>query len=547
MPNFFKFVSIRWFFIAVMISGCFKQETQPQENQTQQKPFGYLRLPLQGAVTTIDPGIISELSHIEIVEQLFLGLTDFEAKTYNVLPALAQEWEVSQDGTVYTFYLRKDVKWTNGEPVTAHDIVWAVQRNIAKETDSLYAHTLYIIKNAEAIYSGKQPAQLGIRAINDYTVEFTLEHAASYFPALASLPLYKPLPQQTIKRYGKDWIQPEHIQTNGSYMLTQWDKGKQLILKKNPHYYEADKVKIPEVHYHIVHKNSLALAMYEKNELDIIGGEVYLQIPPDKISRIKSDFTLRKERQISPSFCTEWYGFNTLRSPTDNPLVRKAIAAAIDKNILLNVAVKGEHVSAMTFTRSPFFSVEPNEDIGILFSPERAKAWLAEAGYPEGKGFPKVVLMHNASETHQEAAEAIQRILKYHLNIEIEIRAFDFMSYINTLKQSSKPHIFRMISCADYPDAHHGLHGFFHPDKGINWVGWNNREFAEVLTQAQQISNKAERKKLYRRVEQILTEEEVAIVPLYFSNAQFMVKPWVKGWYPMAFGGQQIRHWHLDN
>jgi ABC-type oligopeptide transport system substrate-binding subunit len=544
MSNFFKFVSIVWFFIAVVISGCFKQETQSQDKQTQQKHVGYLRLPLEGAVTTIDPGVVFELSHIEIVEQLFLGLTDFEPKTYNVLPALALEWEVSQDGTVYTFHLRKDVKWTNGEPVTAHDIVWAVQRNIAKETDSLYAHTLYIIKNAEAIYSGK-PAKLGVYAINDYTVEFTLEEAASYFPALVSLPLYKPLPQQTIKRYGKDWIQPEHIQTNGSYMLTQWDKGKQLILKKNPHYYEADKVNIPKIHYHIVQKNSLALAMYEKNELDIIGGEVYLQIPPDKISHIKSDFTLRKERRISPSFCTEWYGFNTLRSPTDNPLVRKAIAAAIDKNILLNVAVKGEPISAMTFTRLPY--AEPNEDIGILFSPKRAKAWLAEAGYPEGKGFPKVVLMHNSSETHHEAAKTIQTILKYHLNIEIEIRAFDFMSYINTLKQSSKPHIFRMNSCADYPDAHHGLYEFFHPDKGMNWVGWNNREFAEVLTQAQQILNKVERKKLYRRAEQILTEEEVAIVPLYFSNAQFMVKPWVKGWYPMAFGGQQIRHWYLDN
>ncbi len=557
MPNSFKFISISivWLFIAVIISGCEQQETQNQEKQTQQKHVGYLRLPLKSAVKTIDPGKIFDITHVEVVEQLFLGLTDFEAKTYNVLPKLAKSWQVSKDGTVYTFQLRQDANWINGEPVTAHDIVWAVQRNIAQETDSPYAHTLYILKNAEAIHRGGI-AQVGVRAIDDYTVEFTLKKPASYFPALASLPSYRPLPRKTIESYGKDWILPKHIQTNGPYMLTQWDKGKQLILKKNPHYYEADKVNIPEVHYHIVQKNPLALAMYERNDLDIIGGHVYLQIPPRKISHIESDVILRRERQIHPDFCTEWYGFNTLRPPMNNPLVRKAIAAAIDKKTLLNVAVKGEAVPAMTFLRSPFYAepddVEPDnvkrkKEIGILFSPKRAKAWLAKAGYPEGKGFPKVLLMHNSSKSHHEAAEAIKRILKYHLNIEIEIHAFDFMSYINMLKQSNKPHMFRMSWCADYPDAYHGLKELFHPNRGINWVGWRSREFTQVLAQAQRTSHPIERKKLYHRADQILTAEEVAIVPLYFFNAQFMVKPWVKGWYPMAFGGQHICDWTLEN
>ncbi len=559
MPNFFKFISIPvvWFFIAIIIiSGCEQQKTQPQnkEEPIQQKHVGYLRLPLKGAIKTIDPGKIFDITHVEVVEQLFLGLTAFEAKTYNVLPKLAKSWQVNDDYTVYTFQLRQDANWINGEPVTAHDIVWAVQRNIAKETDSPYAHTLYVLKNAEAIHHGGV-AQLGVRAIDDYTVEFTLKEPISYFPALASLPSYRPLPRKTIESYGKDWILPKHIQTNGPYMLTQWDKGKQLILKKNPHYYEADKVNIPEVHYHIVQKNPLALAMYEKNDLDIIGGQVYLQVPPREISRIDSDVILRRERQIRPDFCTEWYGFNTLRPPMNNPLVRKAIAAAIDKKTLLNVAVKGEAVPARTFLRSPYAepdsvepdSVEQKKEIGILFSPKRAKAWLAKAGYPEGKGFPKLLLMHNSSKSHHKSAEAIKRILKYHLNIEMEIHTFDFMSYINMLKQSNKPHIFRMSWCADYPDAYHGLYELFHPNMGINWVGWRSREFTEVLAQAQRTSHPIERKMLYHRADQILTVEEVAIVPLYFSNAQFRVKPWIKGWYPMAFGGQHICDWTLEN
>jgi len=552
MSIFFKLVLVVCF-IAIMISGCESQnqKIRPQVTQTKPKHVGYLRLPLKGVVKTIDPAIISSYPHIEVVEQLFLGLTDFDPKTYEVLAELAQDWQTYDNGTLYTFYLRHDVKWTNGDPVTAYDVVWAIRRNIAKETDSPYAHTLYILKNAKAIHLGEitDTRQLGVRAIDDYTLEFKLEHAASYFPALVSLWTYRPQPRKVVKKYGKNWIKPENIQTNGSYMLTEWDKGKRLILKKNPNYHQAKNVNIPQIHYYIVHKDSLALAMYEKNELDIIGGQVYLQIPPRKISHVKSDPVLRKDRQVSPIFCTHWYGFNTQQPPMDNILVRKAIAAAIDKKTLLNVTTRSEHVLATTFTRPPIFgAVDPDENMGIIFNPKRAKAWLAEAGYPNGQDFPKVVLMYNATKSNQEKATAIKTILKHHLNIDIEVRAFDFVPYINTLSQLNKPHIFRMSWCAaDYPDAHNWLYEVFHPDKGINWIGWDNPEFANVVEQAQQISEPAERQKLYHRAEQILTEIEVAIIPLYFSNTQFLVKPWVKNWYPMAYGGQHIRNWALEN
>ncbi|HAI69623.1 MAG TPA: hypothetical protein DCM38_09335 [Gammaproteobacteria bacterium] len=549
MSHFIKILTL-FFLITTILNGCGQQETQSQGSQSQQpKSVGYLRLPLKGIVKTLDPSLILKISQVELVEQLFLGLTDFDPKTYEVLPELAKDWQVSHNGTVYTFRLRQDVKWTNGEPVKAQDIVWALRRNITPKTDSPYAHTLYIIKNAERLYQGEitDLTKLGVRAIDDYTVEFTLKQPTSYFPALASLWTYRPLPRQAIEQYGTDWIEPKHIQTNGAYRLTEWHKGKELILNKNSDYYEAEKVNIPEVHYTIVHENSLALAMYEKNEVDIVGGQVYLQLPLREMSRIKSDPILRKERQITPSFCTEWYGFNTQRAPTDNPLVRKAIAAAIDKKTLLNVIIKGEDIPATTFTPPPIFgAVEPSEEVGILFHPKQAKAWLAKAGYPDGKGFPEMILMYNTSKNHYEVAHAIKVILKHHLNIDIEIRGYDFLSYINTLYKKNKPHLFRMSWCPDYPDAHTGLYEVFHPTQGINWIGWHNREFAKEVEQAQQISNPEKRKKHYSRAEQILTEEEAVIIPLYFSRTQFLVKPWVKKWYPMGFGGQHIRFWTLE-
>lgn len=574
--------------VAVLISGCGQQDTgrQAADNMTttvKPKHPNYLRIPFNGVVTTIDPGLTFDEAHIEVVKQLFLGLTDFDPETYVAKPQLAKDWQVNEDGTVYAFHLRQDVKWTNGEPVTAHDIVWAIKRNLAPETKAPNASSLYIIKNAETINKGQPPAAaseatpdqsdktvtakpsataatkpkpkpkpevplLGVRAVDDYTVEFTLEHAAGYFPALASLWVYRPLPRQVVEKYGDEWTLPRNIQTNGPYKLTDWKKASELFLSKNPTYYEADKVKIPEIHYYIVPESSLGLAMYEKGELDIMGGQVYLNLPQTEIPRIKSDPILRKELHVSPQFCTEWYGFNVQRAPMDKPLVRKAIAAAIDKQTLIDIVIKGGESPAPTFTRPPIFgAVAPEEGVGIPFNPKQARAWLAEAGYPDGKDFPKVELVYNTSEVRKDVANAVKTILKHYLNIVIEVRALDFDRYMASLVPPQSPQLFRAGWCTDYPDANNWLYERFHPKSGDNWIGWNNSEFAEVVEKAQRSVDPTERKRLYRRAEQILTEEEAAMVPLYYSNAQFLVRPWIKGWFNMAFGGQHIHAWALEN
>jgi len=581
--------------IMLTLSGC---ENPPagvvtavpsNESQTagQKKPPNYIRIPFQGDVSTFDPGLTFELVQIEIVGQLFVGLTNFDPNAYKAIPDLATDWQISTDGTVYTFHLRKDAKWTNGEPITAHDVVWAIQRNVAPETKSPNAFSLYVIKNAQAINKGELTvttaqtatkkdktdktqsaatppaqmpspsspplppaiaAQLGVRAIDDYTVEFTLEHSAAYFPALVNMWTYRPLPRKVIEQHGKDWILPQFIQTSGPYKLSDWKKGFQLILTKNPQYYDKDKVNIPEIHYYTVPENSLGLAMYEKNELDIMGGQVYLDLPQTEIPRIKTDPVLRKDLKVSPLFCTEWYGFNTRLPPVNNPLVRKAIAAAIDKQTLIDVVIKGAEAPATTFTRPPVFgAVAPEENVGIAFNPKRARDWLAEAGYPDGKDFPPLVLMYNVSEVRSEVAKAVKTILKHYLNIEIQIQPEEFDHYMETLDHPTKstPQMFRAGWCSDYPDANNWLYEMFHPTSGYNWIGWDNEEFAKLTEQAQREVDPEERKKLYRQAEQILNEQEAVIIPLYFSNAQFLVNPRVKNWFNMAFGGQHINDWSL--
>jgi oligopeptide transport system substrate-binding protein len=532
---------------SVIISGCNHHEAQSQTIQNQSKHPNYLQIPLDDSVSTIDPGLVNTTNSIEIVEQLFLGLTSFEPKTYKVVPELATKWQVSNDGTIYTFQLRQDAKWSNGDPLTAHDIVYAVQRNLAQR--SRFTYLLYILKNAKAIKNNLS-LPLGIRAIDDYTVEFTLEHAASYFPAMASLWMYRPLPSKIIKKQGKNWIEPKHIQTNGPYQLTEWHKNEKLVLQKNPHYYDADKVQVPAIHYRIISNPIIGLAMYEHNELDIIGGK-YLRLPKMEIPYIGFDATLRREIHYSVSFCTEFYGFNTRKPPMDNLLVRKAIAAAIDKQVINDFVVWGIHSPASTFTRPPIFgSVDPQEKIGIPFDPKQAKAWLEKAGYPEGKGFPEVVLLYNIIKNGipGNIANAVKKMLKYYLNIDIVIKGIENESeFYQKIKQPNTPHIFRVYWCTEYPDANNWLYEAFHPSDGSKLLGWNNRDFAEAVEKAQRISDPKERKQLYRKAEKILTEEQAAIVPLFFTNTQFLVKPWVKGWYNMAFGGQHIRNWRLEN
>ena len=508
----------------------------------------YLRIALNGAISTLDPGLTVDTSSIELTEQLFLGLTDFDPSTYEVVPELATHWDVSEDGLVYHFYLRKDAYWSDGTPITAHDIVWAVQRNLSPEIDSPVVFMLYVLQNAKAFHQGtlEDPNEVGVRAINDWEVEFILNNPAAYFPALAGLWIYRPLPRNAVEQFGDQWTKPYNIQTSGSYHLDTWDKGTSLILKKNPKYFDAAKVSIEEVHYYIINENSLGLTLYETNDLDILGGS-YLKLPLREIPRIKGNRLLNKEFTLQPQFCNYYYGFNTQKPPVDNPLVRRAICAAIDRQLLIDVILK-DREPARTFTRPPVFgAVDPEAGVGIYFDPEQAKAWLAEAGYPDGEGFPVLDLVYNTTELHQEIALAVQTFLKHYLNIEVAIKGQQWDEFMETITQPNTPHMYRFGWCSDYPDANNWLSELFHPTYSPNRIGWNNAEFKEVVEEAQRISDPDERKSLYYRAEQILTEEESAVFPLFFDTAAYLVKSRLKSWYSMALGGQHIRNWVLED
>ena len=506
-----------------------------------------LRLPMGSEIPTLDPGLAEDSSSIEIIEQLFLGLTDFDDDTSEVVPELAERWQSSSDGLRYTFTLRRAL-WSDGRPVRAGDIAWAARRNIAPATASPYAFMMYGIRNAEEINKGrlKDTALLGIEAVNRKTVRFTLARPAAYFPAVAGMWILRPLPARAIKAHGVRWSEPGNIITNGPYRLAEWRRGNKLLLRKNPGYFDADRVRIPEIQYLIVPESSTALAMYENGELDMLGGG-YQALPSPDIPRVKADPVLGREFSIQPAPCTYYLAFNNARPPMDNRLVRRAFSAAIHRKLLIDKVVRGEETPATTFTRPPIFgSVPPGSGVGIGYDPDQARKWLAQAGYPGGKGFPEVVFMYNTSEGHARIAQVVQQMWRRELNVKVKLENQEWKVFLDTTRRRNGPHIFRSGWCADYPDANNWLMEVFHPTKSVNRIHWNNAEFARVTEKAQVVRDPSERKRLYRRAEQILTEEEAAIAPVYFYTSITLAKPYLK-MKVAPMGGNHIRDWFFTD
>jgi oligopeptide transport system substrate-binding protein len=303
---------------------------------------------------TLDPALATDTTSVECDKQFFLGLTQAYKDTVDIVPELATEWSVSDDGLVYTFKMRDDVQWVNYNPetkevkevgpVTAHDVVYGVKRTINPETASDYAYVLYIIKGGEAANTGEGSLDdVAVRAVDDYTVEFTLESPAPYFPAIAGMWVARPVHQATIEEHGEQWTEPGNIVTNGPYMLE----------SKNPKYYDADNVQIEVIDWVIVSEASTQMAMYENNELDVQGGNVGWPPPLEDMDRIKTDPVLSKELDIAPRLCTYYYGFVNTKPPFDNHLVRKAFSAAIDRQSIIDNVTKGEQVPAIHFRSRP--------------------------------------------------------------------------------------------------------------------------------------------------------------------------------------------------
>jgi len=453
--------------------------------------------------------------------------------------------------------MRDDVQWVHYNPtdrtvqvmgpVTAHDIVYSVRRTLDQATASDYGYVDYIILNGEAVNTGESTdlESIGVRAVDDYTVEFTLEQPAGYFPGIAGMWVNRPVPQAVIEQYGDAWTEAGNLWSNGPYLLETWEHENRIVMVKNPYYVNADTVQIGQINWAMVTEDSTAFAMYEAGELDV-------QNPPlPDMDRIKADPVLSEELTIAPYLCQYYYGFNTTKPPFDNVLVRQAFSYAIDRQRLIDDVLKGEQRPAYSLAPAGIFgSVEGNPDFpGITYNPERAQELLAEAGYPNGEGLPPITLMYNTSEGHQRIAEFVQQNWREVLGVEVTLANQEWAVYLDTLDEDA-PQIYRNGWCADYPDQNNWVLEVFHPTKSQNNPKWDPeseaaQEFMRVTEAAAASSDPEEREALYFEAERILCVDESIIAPVYYYSRVVMTKPYVTRTFA-SLGGEHIDKWTVN-
>ncbi len=522
---------------------------------------------------SLDPSLATDTTSVWIDEQLFLGLTAFD-ENGNVTPELAKSWDISDDGTVYTFHMRDDANWyhlnlaTNEfeevGPVTAFDVEYGVKRTINPKTASDYAYVLGIIKGAND-FNGADPAAdgfadleaaVGVTAVDTYTVQFTIAHPAGYFPAIAGMWIARPLPKDAIEQYGDRWTEPGLVVTNGAYGLKEWTHGAHLTMVKNPNWFGwADSTgNIEVIDMPVIQEASTTMSMYEAGEIDFLGDPGWGPPLPD-MDRIKADATLSKELVIQPRLCTYYYGFINSKPPFDDPNVRKAFSLAIDRQSLIDNVLKGGQQPAHTFAPKGIFGNQvDNMDIApdlLDYSkglPEAQKL-LADAGYPEGEGLD-AVLMHNTSEGHAQIAQAIQDMWATAFpkaNISIENQ--EWKVYLKTLlpdaPDSEKPNIYRLGWCADYPDENNWVNEVFNSKSDSNYAKYNNPDFDKIVEQAEQEQDPAKRSDLYAQAEKLLVDTDAGIIPIYYYTRVQMTKGYLQR-VVNPMGGDPVDQWMLD-
>jgi oligopeptide transport system substrate-binding protein len=509
--------------LAVLLLGC-EGRREKQASPSNLLGKDTLRVNIGSEPPTLDWSLATDSTSYTILINIMEGLTRF-GKDYRPEPALAERWETSEDGKTITFHLRKDVLWTDGKPLKAEDFEYSWKRLLNPKIGADYAYFLYDIEGAEEYNTGKEsnPDKVGVRALDDNTLVVKLKRPASYFLSLLTFMSTFPMRKDIVEKHGVKWTGPENIVTLGPFMLSKWRHHERIVLVKNPNYY-GEKPKINKVEMIMDENPTSALALYESGGLDFLDGR---GIPVLEVPRLR----LSPEFKTEPQFRGNYIGFNVKKPPFDNPLVRRAFSAAIDRASLAEL-IQGAGIPTTSWIPLGMLGYDPS--IGISFNPEQARIWLAEAGYPNGRGFPRVTFLYPDVGNNGIIAEALQSMWKRYLGVEVELDNQEWKVYLSTL-DTDPPPIFRAGWGADFPDPHNFM-SLFECRSGNNETGWCNPRYDDLVEKAAEEESSEKRVTIYKEAQKILTEIDVPIAPILVSIQQNMIKPYVVGLDPDPLG-----------
>lgn len=474
----------------------------------------------------IDPHVVTGLPEHHIISALFEGLVTKNPYTLEPEPGLAESWEISEDGRIYRFNLRDNALWSDGTPITAEDFRWSWQRVLHPRMGSLYNYMLFPILNSEAFATGEieEFSEVGVRVIDDHTLEVELANPTPYFLQLLDHYSMFAVPRHVIEATGSftdqtnPWTRVENFVGNGPFELVEWNLNQNLRVEKSDTYWDAENVQLNGIVYYPTENTTTEERMFRSGQLHLTG-----TIPTDKVPVYQQENS--PALKIAPYLGSYYYRFNVTREPLDDVRVRQAMSMAIDRQQLIDSAVNGLPEPSYAITPPGTLGYEPPRVFD--FDPAAARELLAEAGFPEGEGFPSLEILYNTLEGHQRIAEVIQQMWKTNLNIDVTLTNQEWRVYLDNTSQLNYD-IGRAGWIGDYVDPNNFLDMWI-TGGGNNRTGWGDPEYDElILREAPRAATQEERFELFYQAETMLMEA-MPFMPIYTYTSVHLLHPSVQG------------------
>jgi len=525
--------------VVLLFSACDRRETAVQRGDREQ----ILHRGISPDIGDLDPQLSTVANDYAALHALFEGLVTEDPVNLHPVPGVAESWDISPDGLRYTFHLRANARWSNGARVTADDFVSSYQRMLSPSLGAEYAPLLYIFEQAEAYHKGRLADfnQVGVVARDPRTLQFKLEHPEPAFLSMLTLAPFMPVPLSIIEKNGRyadranPWTKPGNFVGNGPFTLKNWRLGQRMILVKSPTYWDAKTVRLKAIHLHATESRDAEERAFRSGQLHLTEA-----LPPAKVDAWRDDPAHRL--RIDAYLGTEFYRINVNRPFLNDRRVRRALALGINRDAIVTQVLRGGQRPAHAFTPPGTAGYTPAAQLTTDFA--AARALLAEAGYPGGKGAPPIELLFNTSESHRAVAEAAQEMWRRELGLDVRLTNQENTS-LRATRRSGQFDLLRSVWIGDYVDPLSFL-SIWTSDSGNNYTGWKNPLFDQLLFQASRTAEPTARNALFQRAEALLLED-APLIPIYNYNHIFLIQPSVKGWHPTLLDHHPYKYVYLEN
>jgi oligopeptide transport system substrate-binding protein len=523
--------------LLVVFTGCARSE-RPVDKATRE---GILLIGNGAEPPDLDPHVVTGVPEFHIIDALFEGLVEENPVTRSVEPGIAESWTVSPDGRRYVFTLRPSAKWSDGQPITANDVVRTYERVMNPLLGSEYAYLFAVLDGGPAYLAGESTdfRDVGVSALTDHQLEIRLRYPVPYFLSLLTYTCWRPLPLHTIeafdglRRRGSGWTREGNLVSSGPFQLTEWRQNRVLVVERNPYYWDATTVSLNAIHFFPVESYDTEERMFRSGQLHLTNDVPLAKIPH---YRTLPDSPLR----IEPQLGTYYFRFNVTRPPLDDVRVRRALSLTIDRQAIVEKISGGGQTTAGSFAPPGAGEFEPSYIVG--YDPEEARKLLGEAGYPGGEGFPGVEFLYNTSEGHRSIAEALQQMWKRELGIDVQLYNQEWKVYLDSLSNLDFG-IARSGWVAVYNDANQFLE-IMTSGNPNNRTGWSSAEYDALHEASMRETDPSERMQLLQQLDEMLMHES-PVAPLYHYTHVYLRDARVENWNPGPLDKRRYKYVRL--